>query len=57
MATAIPEIDVTESSSGVGILTGQPPAFGHDMLPFFGFEKGFVNLNNGRSGFSNVTCL
>lgn len=24
-----------------------PPAFGHDMLTYFGFDKGYVNVNHG----------
>ncbi|EIW86131.1 PLP-dependent transferase [Coniophora puteana RWD-64-598 SS2] len=27
-----------------------PPAFGHDMLPLFDFDEGYVNLNHGSYG-------
>lgn len=38
-----------ESSSllSADLYAGQPPSFGHDMRRYFGFEKGYVNLNNG----------
>ncbi|KAI0028988.1 PLP-dependent transferase [Vararia minispora EC-137] len=31
-------------------LQGTPPAFGHEMLKYFCFEEGYVNLNHGSYG-------
>ena len=33
--------------STVSYTDTQPPPFGHQLLEYFGFDPGYVNLNNG----------
>lgn len=44
--TTLPDMDMSREGFSYDP-SSKPPAFGHPMLKYFGFDKDYVNVNHG----------